>query len=123
MNRRQQIRKIVEEKALMEAAESPLMTRQRPTILSAKGLARTLNREVEVLQSGVLPVSGLRKSMIQVWGSDRGKLIGDDGNNVTLVLKNSGRVIVPKTDFSKFFRVVPEEELVFSDPDKFETIY
>lgn len=102
---------------LEESMAPPEYGAPPPEILSAKVLARRRSASVHVKEDFIAKVSGVRNLTTRVFRGDRGKIIGDDGNNFVLMLASAGRVQVSREEFDRFFERVPDPALAFTDPE------
>lgn len=65
-----------------------------------------IGTKIKCIKSGLLKFIGNRAGIAQIWLDDDGTIVGNDGNNLTLAMKNAGRVVVPKTEFPEKFDIV-----------------
>lgn len=70
-----------------------------------------LHTPVQVIKSGLLRFAGVKQGVASIWTGDTGEIIGNNGNYLTILLKNSGRVEVSKDEFHNKFQIVDQDEV------------
>jgi hypothetical protein len=85
---------------------------------TAKSIARDITKPVIVIAPGLVPYATLEHSFGRVKPGYKGKIMNDLGTYYLIQVQSTGLVKVTKDRFSKLFRMLSNNELVFGNTDE-----